>query len=170
MSLISHQSRGSLWLHSANLDLAVTGLFSYRIPGSGMEGCFNDHCNSRLVTLHQWTPNTANFESARLLKPVLPSFRDNVERSCLPIVRVSIELSAPPFSSGYHPSPSPKRVSWGGGGGGALSPVSGQLGERGWHVIPIGWPAIGCNFHWLTQFYCSASITFKVPQMVNMGH
>ena len=53
-----------------------------------------DHWHNRLL-------------SARLVKPVLPCIRDNTGHPRLPSLRVSIELSAHPSSSGDPPTPPP---------------------------------------------------------------
>ena len=50
---MSHTPDGpSSQVSLAALNLAVRGLFSYRIPASGTEGCFDDLHNSRQVTLY----------------------------------------------------------------------------------------------------------------------
>ena len=96
---VTHQRSLFLWFH-LQLSILLCGASSHMefllagrkaVPGHAIPV---DHWHSR-------------FLSARLVKPVLPSVGDNAGCPCLSSVSVSIELSAPPRSSGNLPYPPP---------------------------------------------------------------
>ena len=135
---------------------------------------YNDSLAESALLVERWTieytvagllgMHSLNFYSrfltARLVKPVLPSLRDNTGRPHLPSVRVSIELSVHPSPPGDHPtppypsplSPPPFSGQLGGGGKRSVPSARSQLGAgiiRNVLAIPIGWLTIRCSLDWL---------------------
>ena len=85
----------------AVLDLAALDFATYRIPGSGTEGCFNDLRNSRPAMLYLQAADSA-------VSPLLgfmqsqrhQALRTTAEALCLPPVTTSLELTSLPVSTG----------------------------------------------------------------------
>ena len=121
---------------------------SYRIFDSGTGGCSKVHRNSRTVTLHQLTANTAVFHLLGLESQCCISFRDNAGHPHLPSVKDCLVLSFV-LLSWVDPPPQARC-----GGGGIGPPTQASLGVGA--GVPFGQLTLGCNSNWLAQFHCPA--------------
>ena len=128
---------------------------SYRIPDRGAGGCSKVYRNSCSVTLHHCKHSL--LLSARLQKPVLPSFRDIVGHPRLPSVKDCLVL---PFVPSLWVDPS-------GGGRDAsshLTKASMGLGVRVYFLLASWW--LGVIPIGLYSFLVSLGIMVKFTNWV----